>query len=288
MSAASAPTEAPAAAHAAPGEARSANGVSDPVPFPVNLNLDGRRVLVVGAGPVATRKIGQLLQAGARVTVVAPNATQEIANHEQVTWHQRPYRPGEAGDGYRLVVTATNDATVNAQVARDGDTANVFVNSADDPQNCSFTLMSVLRRGDLQITVSTAGRSPALARWLRRRLEEQIGADYVELLDLLAEVRTEARAVLGTSELPGWDAALDAELLDLVRGGRIHQARQHVRHCLGLVTHEAAATGESVGVAGWDVGGVGAGEVPLHVDASGSGLDDSAVSGLRSERGVAA
>ena len=214
---------------------------STPVPYPVNLCLAGQPVMVVGGGPIAARKVEALLRAGARVTVVAPAAADAIAEQAEVTWRRRRYQPPEAGS-YRLVVTATNDPEVNAQVARDCEAANVFVNSADDPANCTFTLPSVARRGDLQVAVATGGRSPALARWLRQRIEREIDSGYATLLDLLAEARTEARTAFRTSEVPGWDAALDSGLLELVRVGRAAEARSLLRCHLGLDTPEAAPT----------------------------------------------
>ena len=206
---------------------------SNPVPYPVNLCLAGQPVLVVGGGPVAARKVEALLRAGAHPTVVSPTAVDAISEHPGVAWQRRPYRSGEAGS-YRLVVTATSDPAVNAQVARDCEAANVFVNSADDPANCTFTLPSVVRRGDLQVAVSTGGRSPALARWLRRRIEREIDSGYRALLELLAETRAETKAAHGTSEVPGWEAALDDGLLELVRIGRIDEARSRLRSHLGL------------------------------------------------------
>lgn len=200
--------------------------------YPVNLDLRARRVLVVGGGPVAARKVAGLLRAGAHVTVVAPDAVPEIAEDPDVTWFPRPYQRGEVAS-YRLAVTATGDPAVDAQVAVDGEAANVFVNSADDPDNCSFTLPAVARRGDLQIAVSTNGRSPALAGWLRRSYEREIAAGYDQLLDLLAETRELTRDRFGTSEVQGWTDALDADLLGLVRAGRIEDARavlhEHLR-----------------------------------------------------------
>lgn len=212
---------------------------STPVPYPVNLCLAGQPVLVVGGGPVAARKVAALVGAGARVTVVAPAAVDTIAQNPRVTWQPRGYLRGEAGS-YRLVVTATNNPKVNSLVARDCEAANVFVNSADDPANCTFTLPSVARRGDLQVTVSTGGRSPALARWLRRRIEREIDSSYTALLNLLAETRAEARAAHGTSEIPGWESALDRGLLELVRVGRTDEARSRLRRQLGLDAPEAA------------------------------------------------
>lgn len=202
-------------------------------PYAVNLDLGGRPVLVVGGGPVAARKVSGLLRAGATVTVVSPDAVTEIADDPDVRWFARPYQRGEVAS-YRLAITATNDPEVNAQVATDADTAGVFVNSADDPANCTFTLPAVARRGDVQLAISTNGRSPALARWLRKRYERELSAGYDQLLDLLAEVRAEVRAIRGTSEIAGWDDALDADLLGLVRSGRIHEARLVLLDSLGV------------------------------------------------------
>ena len=204
-----------------------------PTPYPVNLLLAGQPVLVVGGGPVAARKVEVLLRAGARVTVVAPAAAASIVERPEVTWLRRRYQPSEA-DTYRLVVTATNDPAVNARVAADCEAANVFVNSADDPANCTFTLPSVARRGDMQVSVSTGGRSPALARWLRQRIERELDSGYETLLDLLAEARAEARNTFGSSEVAGWNTALDDGLLGLVRVGRTDEARTLLRRHLGL------------------------------------------------------
>lgn len=214
---------------------------STPTPYPVNLLLADQPVLVVGGGPVAARKVEALLRAGARVTVVAPAAVGAIAANREVVWRPRSYRPGEAG-AYRLVVTATNDPAVNAQVAADCEAANVFVNSADDPANCTFTLPSVARRGDVQVAVSTGGQSPALARWLRQRIEREVDSGYAALLELLAEARAEAKARYGTSEATGWEAALDGGLLELVRVGRVDEARSLLRSHVGLHAPENAPT----------------------------------------------
>ncbi|MGI9600603.1 MAG: precorrin-2 dehydrogenase/sirohydrochlorin ferrochelatase family protein [Acidimicrobiales bacterium] len=185
--------------------------------FPAQLRLAGRRCLVVGAGSVAARKIAGLRQAGAVVTVVAPDAVDEIVADDGVSWHQRHYVRGEAAS-YTLVITATDDPVVNRQVYRDGEAAGIFVNSADDPDNCSFTLPAVARRGPVQISVATDGRSPAVSGWLRRRLESRLEPELDALVRLAAEVRTELRDAVGTAEVGGWDEALDAALVYLQAG----------------------------------------------------------------------
>lgn len=218
-----------------------------PSPYPVNLDITGRHVLVVGAGPVGARKVAGLNAAGAVVTVVSPQAVAEIVDASaagHIRWHRREYQRGEVAS-YRLVITATNDTAVNAQVARDADAANVFVNSADDPENCTFILPAVVTRGDLQLTASTNGRSPAFAQWVRRQLEQQYTDLHARVLDLLSEVRLEARQQYGTSELPAWSAAIDTELFDLVAADRLGEARQRVRAALGLI-EPAAITSEVV------------------------------------------
>lgn len=209
------------------------------VPYPVNLDLSGRRVLVVGGGAVAARKVAGLLRAGAVVTVVAPDAVPEIAEDPDVRWHAREYRRGEVAS-YRLAVVATDEPTVNAQVARDGDAANVFVNAADDPAHCSFILPAVVRRGDLLLTVSTNGRSPAFARWTRRRLESLFTPGQGDVVDVLSGIRDEVREAHGTTQIDGWDEALDGGVIDLILAGDLDEAKRRLRDALGLVPRSSA------------------------------------------------
>jgi precorrin-2 dehydrogenase/sirohydrochlorin ferrochelatase len=205
-----------------------------PSPYPVFLDLAGRRALVVGGGQVAARKVAGLLHAGADVTVVAPTAVAEIAEDPDVRWHERPYRRGEVAS-YSIAITATDDPAVNRQVARDGNAANVWVNSADDPEHCAFILPSVVRRGDLQVAVSTNGRSPAMAQWARRRLADVFTDDHGAALEVLAEVRAEVRAAFGTSEVAGWDDVVGDRFFDLVADGDLDAAKDHLRRGLGLI-----------------------------------------------------
>lgn len=200
--------------------------------YPVNLCLTGRSVLVVGGGRIALRKVEGLRVAQARVHVVAPQVAEAIQTlGEGVSWEQRPYRRGEAGQ-YRLVVTATGDATVDQEVYDDAEAAGVWVNSADDPDRCSFTLPALIRRGPLLVTVSTGGQSPALAAWLRARLESELGPEYEVLLQLLADARAAVQAQGRSTEGLAWHRALDSDMLALIRGGRIPEARDHLLACL--------------------------------------------------------
>jgi siroheme synthase-like protein len=157
----------------------------------------------------------------------------ELRDDPLVRWHEREYRRGEVAS-YRLAITATGLAAVDGQVAHDARAAGVPVNSADDPDNCTFTLPAVARRGDIQVAVSTGGRSPALASWLRARIESALDDNLLDLLDLLAETRDELRASGEPTELPGWRRALDLGLADIVADGRLDEARALLRRELDL------------------------------------------------------
>ena len=199
--------------------------------YPVNLVLRGRSVLVAGGGSIATSKVAGLLEGGADlITVVAPQVSDEL-RAMPVAVEQRAYRSPEAA-GHRLVVTATDDPAVNRQVFLDADAAGVWVNSADDPANCTFTLPARVRRGSLLVTFATGGHSPAVATWLRRRFEDEFGPEYDDLLELLSAERERIRATGGSTEGLPWQEALDSGLLDLLRSKRTAEAREVLRRCL--------------------------------------------------------
>jgi siroheme synthase-like protein len=202
-----------------------------PPAYPVNLLVEGRPVLVVGGGHVALEKVRGLLEAGAIVTVVAPDVDDELVALDGITVERRGYRGGEAA-GYRLAVAATGDAAVNQAVFDDGDAAGVWVNAADDPDRCSYTLPARVRRGDLLLTVSTGGRSPALAGWVREQLEAGFGPEYEALVDVLAEERDRLREEGRPTAGPGWREALGSGMLDRIREGDLAGARELLRTCL--------------------------------------------------------
>jgi len=203
----------------------------DAVQYPVNLIVEGRRCLVVGGGNVAARKAAGLRACGADVHVVAPAIGDAMRRVDGVTWEERPYRAGEVA-GYRLAVAATGDANVNRAVFDDGEAVGVWVNSADDPASCSFTLPSVARRGPVTVTVSTGGHSPALAAWLRERFEAQLGPEFETLVDLLATERAAMQAAGRSTEDADWKRALDSDMLELIRAGQIMSARERLQACL--------------------------------------------------------
>src|ERR1700688_4459780 len=170
--------------------------------FPIFLKLTGRRCLVIGAGNLAESKIESLRNAHAHVTVIAPEARERIldlAAAGEIDYLQRPYAPGDVAHSnsdsearYFLVVTATNDGAVNRAVYHEAVAANILCNAVDDPPFCDFYFPSVVRRGDLQIAISTAGASPALAQRLRKEINAQLplapGVGLTDLATLRREV----------------------------------------------------------------------------------------------------
>jgi len=161
--------------------------------FPMFLKLEGRPCLVVGAGTVAEGKIGSLLLAGATVRVVAPQAdvaVQEWARTGVMRWESREFCLLDL-DGVFLVIAATSSNEVNGSVFREAQRRNVLCNVVDDPEHCDFYYPAVVRRGQLQIAISTAGESPALAQKLRRELESQYGPEYEGWVEQLGKRRRE-------------------------------------------------------------------------------------------------
>jgi len=161
--------------------------------FPIFLKLTGRPCTVIGAGHLAESKIESLLAANARVTVIAPHATDRIAalaEAGEITWHNSSYTSGDLA-GQFLVVAATNVPAVNRAVFAEAEAAGILINAVDDPPFCDFYFPSVVRRGDLQIAISTAGHSPALAQRLRKEINALLPLDTGDWLAELGNLRRE-------------------------------------------------------------------------------------------------
>jgi len=170
--------------------------------FPAFLDLRARRCLVVGGGPIAERKVHGLLECGARVIVVSPTLVAglaQLAAIGRIEHRPRVFRKIDAR-GCVLVIAATGIGSVDDAVAVAARRHGALVNAVDRPARCDFIYGAVLRRGELQIAVSTGGRAPALAREIRRRLEPVIGDDYAALVEVVGRERREARAAARTSE----------------------------------------------------------------------------------------
>ncbi len=159
--------------------------------YPVFLNLKAKLCVVIGGGKVAERKVNSLLEAGAIVKVISPELTpvlKELAETGKIFWEKREYKKGDI-EGAWLVISATNNPSVQKSVYTEAEEKKIFCNVVDVPELCSFIVPSVVKRGDLQIAISTSGASPAVARRLREQLEELFGKEYEIYLKLLKNLR---------------------------------------------------------------------------------------------------
>ncbi|HKD61592.1 MAG TPA: siroheme synthase CysG [Terracidiphilus sp.] len=171
--------------------------------LPIFVKLDGRPGLMVGAGNVALEKLHSLLPTGLRIRVIAPEAKDEfrvLAAEGRIQWTQRAFEPADL-DGNFIVIAATNDPEVNATVYREADRRGILTNSVDDPPHCDFYFGSIVRRGDLQIAISTAGQSPAVAQQLKHEIDAQLPDDLGSWLKEIGQLR---RNILATHP-PGED-----------------------------------------------------------------------------------
>jgi precorrin-2 dehydrogenase/sirohydrochlorin ferrochelatase len=159
--------------------------------------LEGRRVLVVGAGSVGETKIENLLATDAAVRVVAPKATPRVrdwAREGRIEWVAREYTPADFGGAF-LVIAATGSAALHDEIYAEAKSRGVLCNAVDEPQRCDFYFPAVVRRGELQIAISTGGLSPALAQRLRRELEQQFGPEWEEWVAQLGRTRDELQSI---------------------------------------------------------------------------------------------
>ena len=189
--------------------------------YPVNLDVKNRSCLVVGGGRVGTRKVKTLRECGAQVTVISPAVTPELAEmakHKQIIWLTRDYRSSDLNHTF-LVIGATDDQALNQQIHRDAENAQRLCNIADQPDLCNFILPAFIRQGDLMIAVSTAGKSPAFAKHLRRQLEKQYGPEYGHFLTLMGAIRkrllTQAHAP--EAHKPLFEQLIDSGLLEKIK-----------------------------------------------------------------------
>ena len=188
-------------------------------PYPIFVDMASKPAVVVGGGAVAARKVETLLEYGAAVTLVAPDATEELqglARSGRISWLARTYEPGDLEDAL-FVVCATDDQAVNEAVYAEASSRGQLVNVVDEPQLCNVFVPSVLRRGRLQIAVSTSGASPSTAREIRSSLEDAFPAYWEDYLDVVAELRC-----LVKSRVHG-PARLRAPLYEAVRGSDLEQ-----------------------------------------------------------------
>ncbi|MEW6360042.1 MAG: bifunctional precorrin-2 dehydrogenase/sirohydrochlorin ferrochelatase [Planctomycetota bacterium] len=156
--------------------------------YPINLDITGRKCVVVGGGKVALRKVRSLLDAGGRVALISPKVATPLPKSNALRAVRRKYRAGDL-KGAAIVIAATDDPAVNRKVSRDARRRNIPVNVVDQPDLCTFIVPACVRRGGLTIAVSTGGASPALAARIRQEIEEKYGEEYGRLVELIGDLR---------------------------------------------------------------------------------------------------
>ncbi|MCS6861254.1 MAG: bifunctional precorrin-2 dehydrogenase/sirohydrochlorin ferrochelatase [Abditibacteriales bacterium] len=204
--------------------------------YPIALLLEGRPCVVVGGGKVAEQKVKPLLDSGAQVTVISPHLTQRLqqwVDAGQVRHLCRPYRRGDLAGAF-LIYGCTDDAAVNRQVFEEANARGQLCNIVDVPELCNFYAQSIVRRGNLLLTIGTHGISPTLAKWLREQLEESIGPEYVEFLEIAATLRPEAKRKLATpaDRQKAWRRVVESDVFDLLRRGERQKAEDRMKEIL--------------------------------------------------------
>lgn len=205
--------------------------------YPVCLDVKDRDCLVVGGGSVAARKVKTLHECGASVTVVSPEFVDSLGalgEEENVFLIRRPYTSADIA-GRFIVIGATDDEKLNRKISEDSRIAGVICNIADLPDACDFILPSIVDRGDLIISVSTSGKSPAFAKRIRKSLEKLYGEEYTGFLQLMGAIRERLLATEHAPEAhkPIFEELIDSGLLEMVREGRIDEINSLLQRVVG-------------------------------------------------------
>ena len=207
--------------------------------YPICLNLQGRKCLIVGGGAVAGRKAADLIAAGAAVTVISPELISQLRDWTdagKLKWISRQYQQGDV-NGFFLAFCATDSVEVNRLIAQEAKNTGVLANVADDPDLCGFTVPATMRQGDLTIAVSTNGKSPAVAREVRKELALRYGPEYGEYLELVAALRKEwkQKEPCCANRQARWRGfqGFDLEVLRLLRAGCRKEAEERIHNAFG-------------------------------------------------------
>ena len=216
--------------------------------YPINLvGLEDRRCIVVGGGEVAQRKVESLLEAGAeRVVVISPGLTHKLGallQAKRIEHRPRGYQPGDL-EGAFVVIAATDDPTVNRNVWQEAQERCLLINVVDDPDRCNFFVPSVVRRGDLTISICTGGQDPALSARLRQELEPRFGREYAAFLEIAGALRDRVgRELSGRARLRFWYALADSEILALLKEGKRQEAERLANDILAAYVLKAEGRG---------------------------------------------
>ena len=205
--------------------------------YPVNLDIKGRKCVVVGGGGVGTRKVKTLLKCGATVTVVAEAASDELkkmAEGAEIELRERAYRAGDLAGAF-MVIGATDDESLNARISQDAEASQMLCNIADRPEVCNFILPAIVEKGDLILAVSTCGQSPAFAKKLRKDLEKQFGDEYTVFLTLMGAIRKRllAEAHAPEEHKPIFEKLIHSRIVDDIRDKNAAGVDSALREILG-------------------------------------------------------
>ena len=198
--------------------------------YPVFLNLEGKRAVIICSGQEAERKIPLLLACGAQVTLISPTLTpqlEDLARDGAVTVCRRTYTPGDMKGAY-LAIVGTADVALNHEAASEARREGVLVNTVDDIPYCDFAAPAVVQQGDLTVAISTNGKSPAMARRMREELESYLTPDYADLLNVMAKVRITLLRQRIRPRPDRWQEHIDAELRDLIKQGDLQMAQDYL------------------------------------------------------------
>lgn len=197
--------------------------------YPIYMNVQRRRCVVIGGGPPGEEKVTRLLDCEADVVVVSPELTgrlHSLARSGRITWIERGYEPGDIEGAVLAIVADTSDEGVNRRAAEEAEARNVPLNVMDVTHLCTFIAPSIARRGPVTVATSTNGRSPALARLFRERLTGSRLLEYADLAPLLSDVRSELMGKGMRVPPDQWQIAITEQLLDMVQAGRYDEARR--------------------------------------------------------------
>ena len=212
--------------------------------YPAFIDLRDRTCVVIGGGTFAEEKVHKLLECGAKVRVISPDATEgirEIVDGERVAWTQRKYRSGDLSDAF-IAVAATNDNDADVMISAEARERNVLLNVVDVTHLCTFIAPAIARRGEVTIAVSTGGASPALARRFREELTDSKVLEYADLAPLLSFARSELKRLGVRVEPDHWQTCINQELLDMVQQGRDEDAKSTLMSA--LLEGDLAATAD--------------------------------------------
>jgi siroheme synthase-like protein len=197
-----------------------------PIYYPVYLNLEGKLCVIIGGGAVAEGKIAKLLESGARITLISPDATpfiQAAAKTGELEWRQRKYQPGDLAGAF-IGVAATGVHEVSLQIFEEAEERGVLLNVVDDTPLCTFIAPSIVKRGAVTLAISTGGTSPALARKMRESLAGSPALEWADLAGVLSQARQEVKTRGQTVDTQRWQCCITPHLLEMAQAGREDEA----------------------------------------------------------------